>query len=309
MLGTQMLESKVVNEKAVPKRLGFKYVDIDEAVRNPKRHIEMLIRGLKLGTVGILAGDGGIGKSTLLIGVAYGLAHPELDFFGVSVSTKPKKVMIMSAEDDEDIVNNKLHDFDNLHGLGEAERALAKTGVFITTDKNLMEKITNLDWIANLKLEIDHLGIDLVVFDTYSVFGGVVNENDNAEAAKIVTILNKNLIAGSHLCVLLVHHTNGEGDIRGAKALRMNTRATYVIRRPNEDESKSMQAQGFNPENYANFEIVKSNYARKGSICWLKMADTGVFELAGKDAVNATIKKDVKSIRTKKMPEGYRDEL
>jgi len=39
------------------------------------------------------------------------------------------------------------------------------------------------------------------------------------------------------------------------------------------------------------------------------MSDTGVFELAGKDAVNATIKKEAKSIRTKKMSEGYRDEL
>lgn len=285
-----MSDSKVIDIKKANKGLGFKFVDLVAAAKNPKRHIEMLIKGCKLGTIVILAGDGGIGKSTFLLGVSYGLAHPELDVFNLSVSTKPRKVMVLSAEDDEDIVSNKMHDFDKLHQLDDRKRALAAAGVFITTEKDLMEKITDEVWMDKLKYEIDRLGIDLVVFDTYSVFGGVENENDNAEAARIVTILNRKLIAKSDLCVLLVHHTNGEGDIRGAKSLRMNTRATYVIRRPNDDEAKSMQSHGFNPDSYANFEIIKSNYAPRGSLCWLEMTETGVFKLADSDVVDAATK-------------------
>lgn len=291
-------ESKVVEIKlTVKQRLNFKFVDPIAAAENEKREIPMLIEGLKLGTAGILAGDGGVGKSTLLIAIAYGLAHPELDVFNVSRSKEPKRVLIMSAEDDEDIVNNKMHDFDKLNKFDDRQRMLAARGVFITTEKNLMEKITDSGWIERLKVEIEELSVDLVVFDTYSVFGGVENENDNAEAAKIITILNKKLIAGSNLCVLLVHHTNGDGDIRGAKALRMNTRATYVIRRPTEDEARSLDAFGFISSNYANFEIIKSNYARRGSLCWLEMTDVGVFKLAGDDAVeavNTKVEKDRK---------------
>ena len=202
-------ESKVVEIKpaVVKKRLGFKFVDLIAAAENEKRDIPMLIEGMKLGTSGILAGDGGVGKSTLLIAIAFGLAHPELDVFNISRSKEPKRVLIMSAEDDEDIVNNKMHDFIKLNKFDDRQRKLAAQGVFITTENNLMGKITDSNWIDSLKLEIEELGVDLVVFDTYSVFGGVENENDNAEAANIVDILKNKLVAGSDLCVLLVHHT------------------------------------------------------------------------------------------------------
>ena len=287
-----------IKTKKPPRFLPFKFVDPVDAAENEKRLIPLLLPGLKKGTVGVLAGEGGIGKSTLLIGIAFGLAHKELDVLKLSLSDGPCKILILSGEDDADVVNNKLHDFSATHGLDNRKLKLAKDGVFIATEKNLMEKINDEDWIANLKLTIEELKIDLVVFDTYSIFGGVENENDNVEAARVIEVLNKNLIAETDLCVLLVHHTNAEGNIRGAKALRDNTRVTYVIRRPNDDEKEIIEAAGFNSETLANFEIIKSNYARKGSLCWLEMTHSGVFKIADEKISVSLSQKKSEKIKT-----------
>lgn len=290
-----MENSKIIDLKAVkkiPQVLDFNFVDPVEAGVNSRIHIPMLIKGLKRGTVGVLAGQGGIGKSTLILGLAYGLAHPDLDVFGMSECDDPRQVLILSAEDDSAIINNKMKDFDELYKFDDRKRQLAKNSVFITADRNLMKKINDPEWMANLKLTIESLKIDLVVFDTYSVFGGIENENDNAEAAAVINIINQDLIAGTELTALLIHHTNSDGNIRGAKALKDNTRVTYIVRNPNDDESEKLEAGGFNASEYANFGIIKSNYARSGSLCWLKMSSTGIFMLAEEDAVEAINKKD-----------------
>ena len=291
--------------KKVPHVIDFKFVDPIAAAHNARIEIPMLIKGLKRGTVGVLAGQGGIGKSTLILGLAYGLAHPDLDVFGMSESKEIRRVMILSAEDDADIVSNKMKDFDTLHKLDGRKRQLAKDSVFITADRDLMKKISDPEWMANLKKTLEELKIDLIVFDTYSVFGGVENENDNAEAAAIINVINKDLIASTQLSVLLIHHTNNEGNIRGAKALKDNTRVTYIVRKPTEDEAENLEAAGLDPTDYANFGIIKSNYARSGSLCWLKMSATGIFMLADEDAVEAINKKDdEKSSGSKKSKKG-----
>lgn len=282
---------KVVPTTAPVAALAFKPISPVNAKKKPKIFIPTILKGFKTGIVGVLAGTGGIGKSTLLLGIVYGLADKRADVFNLSTSEKPLKVLFMSAEDDEAVVNNRMHDFAVHHKLPDEVLEQVEAQACITCERLSMKKITDKAWLTALKLYCIQNTIDLVIFDTYSIFSGVQNENDNSEATAVIDALYKDLIADTQLSVLLVHHTNSEGNIRGAKALRENTRVTYVIRKPEDEEIEKIEAAGFDSTKYANLGIIKTNYDQLGSMCWLKMTKNGIFELAELDMVIAVNQK------------------
>lgn len=64
---------------------------------------------------------------------------------------------------------------------------------------------------------IEEKGIKLLVLDPFSSVMGLENENDNAEASKVMDIIRKEFVAKG-LTVILIHHpSKGEGEGRGIR--------------------------------------------------------------------------------------------
>lgn len=70
---------------------------------------------------------------------------------------------------------------------------------------------------AKLRLAVEQVGAGLVVVDTWRRFSGLVDENDAGAASQAIGALED--LARKGVSVLIVHHTNAEGGIRGSTAV------------------------------------------------------------------------------------------
>lgn len=78
---------------------------------------------------------------------------------------------------------------------------------------------------------------DVICIDTLSQLGGIENENDNAQMAAVVNAAKRIRQARPGSTVILVHHTNKSGGIRGASALEGNL-DTVIMLRPGDGDRK-----------------------------------------------------------------------
>jgi hypothetical protein len=70
---------------------------------------------------------------------------------------------------------------------------------------------------AKLRLAVEQTGAELVIVDTWRRFSGLVDENDAGKASQAIGALEDLTRKGTS--VLVVHHTNAEGGIRGSTAV------------------------------------------------------------------------------------------
>jgi hypothetical protein len=70
---------------------------------------------------------------------------------------------------------------------------------------------------AKLRLAVKECGAELVVVDTWRRFSGLTDENDASQVSAALAPLED--IAAQGTSVLVVHHSNAEGGIRGSTAL------------------------------------------------------------------------------------------
>lgn len=84
---------------------------------------------------------------------------------------------------------------------------------------------------------VDEEEFDVIVIDTLSQLGGIENENDNAQMAAVVRAALRIRKARPGSTVILVHHTNKSGGIRGASALDGNL-DTVIMLKPGDGDRK-----------------------------------------------------------------------
>jgi len=99
---------------------------------------------------------------------------------------------------------------------------------------------------AKLRLEVERHQAGLVIVDTWRRFSGLVDENDAGATSTALGVLED--LCANGVSVLVVHHTNAEGGIRGSTALAGAVEAAARVT-ANED---LMQAE------------VKSHLSRRG---------------------------------------------
>lgn len=278
------LKSVPEEEKDI-KLIEFSFVNLRDSLTKPKHKYDFVLKGLLCNTIGVLAGTGGIGKSSLLLGAALGLADPNLDVYKLNVDEKARKVMILFAEDDKEVVSNRFQEFCNEHELDQdtALAAFDSGALRFTCDAELMKSMKNVAWLKQLRLNIVANGIDVIVFDTYSVLSGVENENDNAEAKQVLLNLKNHILVPKDehkVSIILTHHTNESGDLRGAKTLKANTRAVYIMRYPLPEEAEQLVKRNLDPADFVRLELNKCNYEKTGTLAWFKRGDYGVLHMA-----------------------------
>lgn len=75
--------------------------------------IDCVLRGLPLGSVGVILGTGGVGKSMLVLHVAHAVAtgHDDLGCLLDKGETKTGRVVYLEGEDGAEIIHHRLHAF------------------------------------------------------------------------------------------------------------------------------------------------------------------------------------------------------
>lgn len=250
---------------------------------------------LPRGMAAVLAGAGGVGKSTAVVDLALALAasgggDPGEGWLGGAFRVDPEahkqggSVLLVLGEEDADEWRRKLwHGLCARHGVtvpdldhppgdllarigaGDAVRnvrgrlcAYPASGQALTLSADERGQIPS-DWHADLLAILaeppDGIGWALVVLDPLSRFGAPESETDNHAATALVSLCERLTEAPGNPTVLVIHHTRKDG--RGDAAdIRGATGLVNGFR-----WAGMLAPVSDNPSDGAVFKVVKSNRA------------------------------------------------
>lgn len=208
------------------------------------------------GKITIFAGEGGIGKSTLLLYISSLVSRGGT--FPVDKNVfQEGNVVILSAEDDEaDTLvprlmasNANLNNVFFLRGTKEYDIHQNEYLSYVSLDKDIDKIDKAIARIGN---------VSLLIIDPISAYLGEINDHNNSEVRCMLSKLNS--IVEKHNCALIIntHLSKGNGSVKanassrviGSVAYVNASRATYLISRDPDD-----------PKNRRLFVPVKNNIA------------------------------------------------
>lgn len=237
---------------------------------------EWLVEGLiPLGTVTLLGGDGGTGKSLLSLQLATAVAQGR-KWIGRSVTQGG--AVFLSAEDDDAELERRIADIARAEGLARADlgkltyRSLAGENALLAMLDSKTGKLRETALYNELSRFLADEKPALVVLDTLAdLFPG--NENDRAQARQFIGLLRG--LAIKHQCaVLLLAHPSLSGlnsgtGTSGSTGWSNSVRSRLYLERVTQDGHEA------NPDARV-LKSMKANYGPTGDEIGLTW-QTGVF--------------------------------
>lgn len=249
---------------------------------------------LPRGTVGILASDGGLGKTRAVIELACVLAsggewfgptqqgrHVRTTAGGLRVDPEAKggRTLLLLAEETERNVRRRLHyavrdtgaDPDEVARRVVALPLATATGLSLTA--TVAREFTRpTSAVQGLRELIERHGpFDLIVLDPLSAFSSTETEVSAEAATAMFAILASLTQGGDGPTVLVCHHTtkasnrergHGAGALRGSSGINNRSRWTAVLERA---VATVTDGGGKTKEGHpATFAVEKANDARRG---------------------------------------------
>ena len=256
------------------------------------------------GHVGLIAGYGGTGKSLLALELALLVTDPtrksrprgSKNEFLVSCGTNHKAVIIFGEENHETCAFRLKQAFESL-GMLDRYQALKKRllviplgGVDFDTALVGKDNLTANNWLNCIKERLQEFGgdtgLDLIVIDPLSHFGGPEFETDNGQAVRLMRKLNELTAVKGKPTVLGIHHSakrakNGRIDdvLRGSSALKDNSRWVGALSRVGEspDARDCLKwNDGTTDHEIIELEVAKSNYTKRGQPIRFALGNKGM---------------------------------
>ncbi len=254
-------------------------MDIAVALRTDPSPIDMVLPGLKAGSVGAIGGAGGVSKSYLAAQTAISTGIG-LDLFGIwGLDPKPGRVVYLSLEDDQDVLDVRLREI--ARGFEKAlEACRGNTVLPVDSFDDIVAAVQRNVHIVPLYgrgfriaekdekagriaagTAVDSLkrflgksvrgeGVRLTILDTFNRAIAGLDENDNGEMGAVMSVLDEiALETGS--AQVFVHHlhkggifqgkseTLDQSALRGASVLVDNARWLLLMATMNEEQSKA----------------------------------------------------------------------
>ena len=244
---------------------------------------------LPRGEIGMLAAPGGTGKSWLLLALALAVCTGGR-WIGGQIATRPLqpnrgRVALLLAEETEEELRRRIWSQAQL--LPPMDRPLLSKDslVWLTRESQpqplITESNTRSPYAARLEEELRAAavaggGLDLIILDPLTAFGGAESETDNHAATRVMQEIERLAALPGAPAVMVVHHTRkgtnnennpGADSIRGAGGLVARARWAAILQREGElpDGSRLLS-----------LDIVKSNYTgTTGSLSICQPAGAG----------------------------------
>jgi RecA-family ATPase len=216
------------------------------------------------GTVAMMSGDGGLGKSLLMQQLATAAA---LGRKWVGFATKPCRTLAIFCEDDRDELHRRQEAINRHYdcGMSDLEDVImqdraGRDSVMVGFDKWGSEPKTTAIYEA-IEREVEDFGVQILILDTRrAIFRG--NEIDYQQAAATITTLRR-LAIKMQGAVILTDHPSNEGlasgsGISGNRAWSNSVRSRLYLHAAGKKEDEK--------PNERVLRTVKSNYAPRGKI-------------------------------------------
>jgi AAA domain len=169
-------------------------------------------------SVVVVGGDGGVGKSALIVELVARLSTGT-PFINSHATITAKTLYVVG----EGIggYNPRFDAVQQAHGLNRERVRLIKEGVNMSDIKSM----------TNVREIVERDAVGLVIFDTLSTLSTLESENDAAEVARVLNNA-KYVREGNPGCtVIIVHHTNkASGGLRGSSVIRDNADMVWMLR-------------------------------------------------------------------------------
>jgi putative DNA primase/helicase len=223
----------------------------------PKKIDWLFDQMFPLGEVSLIAGDGGVGKSTLLMKIAALISHGGFFDAGIFKLKIPQgNVVILSVEDRKETIvipriiaaGGNLNNVYIIEGEEETDHYGLTFEDIIRFDQDLSRLNKTLEDIGNIKL---------IIIDPISSYIGDINDYKNTDVKKMIAKLTA--IARQHQAVVLLNHhlskssgnnSKASGRVMGSTAYTTSPRAVYVVERS--DNSKNKREVAPLKNNYGN---------------------------------------------------------
>lgn len=272
-------------------------LNLKAILARPRPELEFILPNLLKGSVGLLAGPGGVGKTNVLLqlGIELALGRPLLG--GCFPAQPPSRVSLVLAEEHAAVMACRLHDHVAALG-GVAGQAVELNGVsveqlierlVIVPAGGLETNICNADDTALFdELVALTAGSDLIVLDPIRRFHGG-DENSSADMTRLVQKLEI-LAARAKATVLCAHHMNksaataefGEAQqaARGSSALTDGVRWQANLLPLNIEAAKRHGIAHDDRTSHVRLLLSKSNYGPPLPELLLRRTANGCFEAA-----------------------------
>ncbi|TAM44327.1 MAG: hypothetical protein EPN53_16755 [Acidobacteria bacterium] len=277
----------------------WRQADIGELTSPPRRRQWLLTlpetQGghglLPRGKVGIMAAEGGTGKTTALVALAVSVitARPWLGLYQVP-PTVTGRVLLLLAEEDSDDVHRRLWKIAEALRLTGSERTLLAERLVViplagrpvaltaVSGGGLVETPLAAALRNRLMRDAGEDGFALIGLDPLSRFAGGDVEGSNEAATRYVEVLESLAAAPGHPTVLVSAHSSkvarrqGQADVRGVTGLSDAARWVATLRRDGEE---------------VRFAVAKSNYSLPCPPARLRWRDETLEVVSGAEILDA----------------------
>jgi RecA-family ATPase len=288
-------------EPEEPKRtLWADCMDIRAVLAAEPPELDFVFPGLLAGTIGVLVGAGGTGKSLLSLGIGMSVAAGR-DVWGV-LGGDPKAggVLMVSVEDPSAIIARRLHSLrytapDPFRDEAALDRLRikavhGKNWSLGTWDKKSFEAS---DALKVFEDELAEFKPRLTIIDTLNRALAGIDENDNAAMGRVISEIER-VISKTSTAALLLHHqskagndkdkADEQGSSRGASAITDNARwqANLVTMKAEDGDDRGIPNE--ERRSWVKMSVPKINYAPPPDPKWLRRGVGGVLAVSGTPA-------------------------
>lgn len=280
-------------------------LDIHAILTSKPQPLDQVLPGLLAGTVGMLAGPGGIGKTMLELQVAVAMATGTPACGALYRFSAPAPVVLVAAEEDARVLSYRLHAI--AHTLFSQS---ARFAVTISYEEFLARLQANLRLFAGTSQGLTLLNREwshtprvkelaeaaqkarLVMVDPLRQFHAC-DENDSGAMNEVILAL-RHVAAQSGAAVVFAHHATkaatsaGQGDVagaaRGSSALTDGVRWQLNLSRPSKEQAQRMGIAEDSRGRYLQLDLAKSNYAPPQDTIVLERLPGGVLAVHAQQA-------------------------
>lgn len=281
-------------------------LDIRHILSNSPPPQDHVLPGLLAGTVGMLAGPGGVGKTMFELQIALAIASGSSICGGLFddaevanlISKQPGKVVLVVAEESVDVIWNRLHAIvSTVYG----KASTSGLNIDMNALMNLFVKNLHIHALAGIsrvtlmnqqlmpaesfnQLTAACAGARLVILDPIRRFH-ISEENDSGAMTALVQMLQE-LSSTTNAAVVFAHHTNrastqqGQGDTagaaRGSTALTDGVRWQLNMSNLTKEAARNHGIAEYNIGQFVMLNITKANYLSAQIATMLQRQNGGV---------------------------------